>query len=380
MSKAQSDFNKQLISLSPDALIDMYEIDFSNLQSTFQDLEDLYGINLGADAVYRFCPMINGTNPIIWRNYSYQPLPIKAEGFESKSDGRFARPKLTIANPDGLLSKILHSNNDFANSKVTRKRTYVRFLDKENFPNQVNPFGENISDAGFEDDLYFVNRKVEENKNVVQFELVSALELEDAFVPARVVMSNYCSWSYRCEIGCNYSGLPIETSEGKSLIKGFATQVKEKDSSSQYIVGEVDPNKYWRADTLRPKIPDWNKYGNIFIETDPINGYGEWRKGSKESVYGYKLGDVVQIVPQNSNNLYKSTPQVFVCTKDHSDPSKHYPFFDSDHWAKDECAKTMSACIKRFSDPSLNKFNNTRNKKETINFGGFPGTERFQVE
>ena len=371
MSRAQSDFNKQLISLSPDALVDMYEIDFSNLQSTFEDLKDLYGINLGADAIYRFCPMINGTNPVIWRGYSYQPLPIKAEGFESKSDGRLPRPKLTIANPDGLLSKILHSNNDFANSKVTRKRTYVRFLDAENFPNRVNPFGENISDASLEDDLYFINRKTEENKNAVQFELVSALELEDSFVPARVVMSGYCSWSYRCEIGCNYSGLPIETSEGKSLIKDFATQRKDKDENGNYILGSIDPQKYNAG--LTYKIPDWNKYGNIYENN-------VWKKGDADNVYGYRLGDVVQIISNNSNNLYKSAPQVFVCAKTHGDPSKHYPFFDKDHWLKDECSKTIDACIKRFSDKELKDYNQSLANEQVLNFGGFPGTERFRIE
>ena len=135
MSKSQSSLNKQLISLTPDAIVNLYEIDFSILQENFEQLKDLYGINIGADAIYRFCPMINGTNPVIWQGNSYQPLPIKMEGFEHKSDGRLPRPTLTIANPEGIFSKIVHSNEDFANCKVSRKRTYARFLDDENFLN-----------------------------------------------------------------------------------------------------------------------------------------------------------------------------------------------------------------------------------------------------
>ena len=136
MAKSQSNFNKQLTSLTPDTVIDLYEIDFSNLQADFEALRDVEGINLASDPVYRFCPMINSTNPIVWQGESYQPLPMTMEGFEHNSDGRLPRPKLKIANPEGLLSSIVHSNSDFANCKVTRKRTYARFLDDENFGNR----------------------------------------------------------------------------------------------------------------------------------------------------------------------------------------------------------------------------------------------------
>ena len=165
MGKSESNLNKQLVSLSPDVLVDLYEIDFSSLQPNFEILQDLYGISIGADSVYRFCPMINGSNPVYWQGKGYQPLPIKASGFEHKSDGRLPRPTLTIANPDGVLSQIVHSNSDFTNCKVTRKRTYVRFLDDENFQNRnlnesgKNPFGEADPNSHLPDDVYFINKK-----------------------------------------------------------------------------------------------------------------------------------------------------------------------------------------------------------------------------
>jgi len=177
MAKSQSNLNKQLVSLTPDTLIDLYEIDFSNLQMDFEMLRDRAGINLGADAVYRFCPMVNSANPIYWQGNAYQPLPITMEGFEHQSDGRLPRPKLTIANPEGILSVIVHSNHDFANCQVTRKRTFARFLDDANFPNRnlnddgENPFGEADPNSHYPDDVFFINRKTAENKNHIEFEL-----------------------------------------------------------------------------------------------------------------------------------------------------------------------------------------------------------------
>lgn len=345
MSSSESNLNKQLFSLTPDTLIDLYEIDFSNLQSNFEELKDLYGINLGAEPVYRFCPMINGANPIIWQGFAFQPLPIRVEGFERKSDGTLPRPKMRIANPDGLFSRILHANEDFINCKVTRKRTFARFLDEENFQNKINPFGESDAGAEFDDDVFFINRKTSEDKNFIELELVSVLELEDAFVPARIILSDYCNWTYRCDIGCGYKGLAIETSDGRDLTEGFGFNGAG---------GIVSPEQYEDADD----IPEWNK----------------------DRAGGYSLGELVKISPLSTKNPYKKTISIFVCSQDHADPAKHHPFLDRDYWLRDECPKTLSSCKKRFESEDLKLFNKKDSTYEGIRFGGFPGTEKYSIE
>ena len=361
MSKSKADINKQLISITPDSIIELFEIDFSSIQSDFQIFEDELGINISAEAVYRFTSMINGNNPIIWNGNSYQPLPVKMEGFEHKSQGGLPRPKFSIANPQGLFSRIIYSNQDFLNCKVTRKRTFARFLDEENFQNRnlnqdfENSFGKSDPRASFADDIYFINKKTLENKDRIEFELVSSLELQNAWVPARTVMSNYCNWTYRCDIGCGYKGLPIETIEGKKLTKGFSSYQQEDGG-----YGYVDPNRNLS------NVPQWKKQG--------MTGF-----------FGYLVGQVVQIIPGNSNNPYSRTPQVFVCIKDHSKPIDHHPYFDREHWLKDECNKTLEACKKRFSSefPEFTPYNAIEGSNENdqgLKFGGFPGTESYAIE
>ncbi len=361
MSKAKTDINKQLISITPDSIIELFEIDFSSIQSDFQIFEDELGINISAEAVYRFTSMINGNNPIVWNGNSYQPLPVKMEGFEHKSQGGLPRPKFSIANPQGLFSRIIYSNQDFLNCKVTRKRTFARFLDEENFQNRnlnqdfENSFGKSDPRASFADDIYFINKKTLENKDRIEFELVSSLELQNAWVPARTVMSNYCNWTYRCDIGCGYKGLPIETIEGKKLTKGFSSYQQEDGG-----YGYVAPNRNLTD------IPQWKKEG--------MPGF-----------FGYLVGEVVQIIPGNSNNPYSQTPQVFVCIKDHSKPIDHHPYFDREHWLKDECNKTLEACKKRFSSefPEFIPYNAIEGSNENdqgLKFGGFPGTESYAIE
>ena len=354
MGTSKTNLNKELSSLTPDALIDLYEIDFSNLQMDFEMLEDLYGVNMGAETVYRFCPMINGTNPIVWQGKSYQPLPIKMDEFSQKADGTLPRPKMSIANPDGLFSRIVHSNRDFSNCKVTRKRTYAKFLDEDNFQNRnlsasgSNPFGVSDGGAHLADDVFFINKKVLETKQFIEFELVSSLELENSPVPARVVLSSSCGWTYRCSVGCRYSGLPIETSDGKDL------------TSSEML---VDSLAY--PDKIRD-VPEWNRFG---------------KGGEKSERKLYNAGDLVKIIAKSSSDPYRKVPQVFVCVKNHADASNHHPFFDKEHWLKDECPKTLSSCRKRFSGNKLTHlhgFNGAQNSAG-LPFGAFPGTERYPI-
>jgi lambda family phage minor tail protein L len=361
MSESSSQLSKQMMSISPDTVIELFEIDFSILQENIESLKYVSDINFGESAVYRFCAMINGTNPVYWQGNGYQPLPIEAEGFEKVGNGRLPRPKLRIANPDGIFSLIFKLNKDFANCTVIRKRTFSKFLDGDNYLNRNKNFfgdthfGTPNADTHFDDDVFFVNKKTIEQKDMIELELVSALELEGSYVPARSVMSSYCGWTYRCSIGCGYKGLPLETSDGTSLIKGFSENSNDED------LGSIDKT----VDGI-DEIKEWNVYGKEGSVGDPKN---------------YEVGDMVKIIGKHSSNPYRSTPQVFVCIQKHNEPKRHHPFFDKKYWLKDECKRTLGSCSLRFSDDEgLSDYNKSHKTYPGLRFGGFPGTENFPVE
>lgn len=355
MSKSTSNLSKQMLSIAPDALIELFEIDFSIMQETTEYFNDLADLNFGDSSIYRFCAMINGTNPIYWQGNAYQPMPIEVEGFEKTGDGKLPRPRIKIANPEGIFSLIFKTNRDFANCKVTRKRTFARFLDEDNYLNRNtndegdNHFGTPDPDAHFPDDIFFVNKKVLESKNLIEFELVSALELQDAVVPARTVLSAYCGWKYRCSIGCNYKGLPVETADGVSLISGFS---KNKNEG----LGKINTNLNYN------QIQEWSRYG---------------KNGNAGDLKGYAIGDIVKIIGKGSTSPYRTSPNLFVCVQSHEIAKNHHPFLDSHYWLKDECRKTLDACNLRFNR-KFEVFN--KSNKDSLPFGGFPGTERFPIE
>jgi len=323
--------------------MEFFEIDFSNIQANFS-APNLEGgnINIGADPVYRFCSAINGTNPLYWQGKAYQPIPINAEGFEVKGEGGLPRPKLKVASPEGLLSKIVHSNSDFAGCKVTRKRTFARFIDDDNFLNRginedgKNPLGEADPNSHFQDDVFFINRKTVENSFFLEWELVSALEWEDAAIPARIMLSNYCPWKYRSEVGCRYKGFPIE------------------DSNETSLTDIIDKSKYATPD----EIPLWSPYGS---------------DGTKAAPGGYDRGDAIRFVPMHQTD---PTPFFFVCLKGHKLANDFHPLANTLHWGRDECSKSMNSCKLRFG--RSNEFNGSIDLG--LPFGGFPGVEKYDFQ
>jgi lambda family phage minor tail protein L len=77
--------------------------------------------------------------------------------------------------------------NDLQGAKFVRIRTLSQFLDAANFPSNINPFGTPDSTAELPQEIYFINRKIVENRDIVQFELVSALDLQGVRAPKRQV-------------------------------------------------------------------------------------------------------------------------------------------------------------------------------------------------
>lgn len=152
-----------------------------------------------------------GTNglasSVVWQGNVYQPWPIQARGFERSSMGKLPRPTLTISNVNGIIGAIARDFSDLLGAKVTRKRTFAKYLDAANFPGNVNPTAD--PSAAFPDDVFYVDQKTTENKFTIEFALAAKMDLQGVGIPLRVVTQT-CSWKYRGE-GCGYAGGPVAT-------------------------------------------------------------------------------------------------------------------------------------------------------------------------
>ena len=168
-----------LQNVNPSAIIELFTLQLDN---------SLHG----ATTVYRFHAgtSLKDNGEIIWAGNSYQRFPIQAEGFAFKK-GQLPRPTLTVSNALGTITAILLSvntttaGNDLTGATVTRIRTLARFLDAANFPSNVNPYGTPDPTAEFPQEIYKIDRKSAENREIVTFELAAVFDLAGVTAPKR---------------------------------------------------------------------------------------------------------------------------------------------------------------------------------------------------
>jgi len=146
----------------------------------------------GSAQTYRFHngTSLNANGDIIWAGNQYIKMPIQAEGFAFQK-GQLPRPTLTVSNALGTITAILlnvnavTTGNDLTGATVTRIRTLARYLDAVNFPDSTNPLGTPDPTAEFPQEIYKIDRKSSENREVVQFELAAVFDLAGIRAPKR---------------------------------------------------------------------------------------------------------------------------------------------------------------------------------------------------
>ena len=169
---------------------------FSNLQSINPSaIIELFTLQLstalhGDNTIYRFHggSNLNANNQIVWDGNAYLRFPIQATGFAFQK-GQLPRPMITISNATGLISSILltvnetTTGNDLTGATVTRIRTLAKFIDAVNFADGTNATADPT--AEFPQEVYSIDRKSGENREVVEFELAAPTDLAGVRIPKR---------------------------------------------------------------------------------------------------------------------------------------------------------------------------------------------------
>ena len=152
---------------------------------------------------------------------------------------------MRISNVLGTITSILLSanqttpGNDLTGAKVTRIRTLLRFLDDANFPTEgSNPFGTADSTSKFPDEIYYVARKVTENRDLVEFELAATFDLMGVRAPKRQCSQNLCPWIYKGS-ECGYAGTKYYSENDKAVTDSADDKCGKRLSSCQVRFGET---------------------------------------------------------------------------------------------------------------------------------------------
>lgn len=190
--------------LSQDAIVEMFEIDLTK----------------HAQGIKRFTTTSVAGASIMFNGYEYIPAPVKVEGFQQTAAGSLPRPKLSIASGDPAFLSMVMGTDDLIGCEVRRIRTYRKYLDDGASPNPT---------AIFPTDVYVVNKKEAQKRDLFVFELAAKMDQEGRKVPALTVIRDTCTHRFRVWDGndfdysnatCPYAGLEMYDSQGNVTSNG----------------------------------------------------------------------------------------------------------------------------------------------------------------
>ncbi|MDO9103380.1 MAG: phage minor tail protein L [Methylovulum sp.] len=171
--------------LATSEFVSLYTLDLSGIAPDLPVGEQLL----------RFTPMVNELGqPIVWQGHVFTPYPIESEGFDVTAQGSPPRPKLRAANLDGVLSDLCLAYNDLVLAKLTRIKTFARFLDAVNF---VDGNPEADADQHYPLEVFSIERKTEENDIFIEWELRWPYDLQGVLLPGRPIAQNLCPTLYK---------------------------------------------------------------------------------------------------------------------------------------------------------------------------------------
>ena len=360
----------EVVKLDPSALITLYEIDATEIGELLS--LRVSGVN-PPTFPFRFHNMNNLKGMTIkFQGNDYYSFPITTNGFEMNSTGTLPTPTLTITAVKGmeensafsLLKSVFISYENLVGAKVTRVRTFAKFLDLDQGGDTIEGVGtEADSDAEFPRDVYFIERKANEDKYNVQFELSSVIALANLRLPARVIYATKCPFQYRGE-GCCY--------EFKELFQGPTSGDDQKEIFGatghlpDFAAPVANANNEMISGTVTGSngLPLYSGEGLGRI-TGQNQFSGDYITGAR-----YTTGDVVFLERNDVKYYFVAKTGYFsgVCP-----PHGIY-------WEPDQCSKTLEGCKLRWglngkahtcSGAGCTDSNPTN---EFLPFGGFPGT------
>lgn len=306
--------NRELEKLTPSTLIELFEL----------DTESIDGNRLPANQrILRFHNFVSEAYlPIYFGGVKYNPVPIQFKNNEIKGDGTsLPRPRMNIGNADGIVSYYMSQADALIGARILRKRTFARFLNGDTWglASNVNPFGTPDSEAVLSDDIFYIDKVIMENKQAVEFELASILELNKVKIPRRRMFANSCGFEYRNSTGCDYTGAPVADSADKKFgdVAGYNLTLNDRgewDSASTYNAGDY-----------------------VYIESNYLKEDGT---GNKRFYY---------VALTNSISGPGDRPAI------------------SNKWKLDMCSRKINGCLCRFT-------------RDNLPFGAFPGLVRVEFE
>jgi len=335
--------NAELFNLTPSAPIVLFEIDTNNLyysDGTFTNFQT-------ETKLFRFHNNVKLFNTnILWQGNTYYPAPIQTEGFEYSAKGSLPTPKFALSINDPSLPafvqlKVLLRNlNELVGAKVTRRKTMAKFLDTDNW-NVLGGTPAGFSpdpNSEFSPDIYYISRKSADNKNYLEFELTSIIDLDGLKLPGRIVLADRCmAIAYRGE-GCLY---------------------EYGGSDGQSVNYDVHVHKNGILPPVAPPVANFkDETFNILLNLTIAGGTNP---PPYNPALTYNIGDFFYVT-KNYNKYYFVVKAV---------PPPNTPPPNDNYYYADDCSRTVRGCKLRW-----NQFGQSGPNQGGLMFNGFPSVNK----
>lgn len=136
---------------------------------------------------YYFTPNYYPTgSAVVWQGNTYTFIPIQSAGWEiagatSQGGATQPTPTISISNVNKTLLTAVVALGNLVGAKLTRYRTYQKFLDGQPSADPTQYIGP---------DIFYVNQKTGHNKNVITFQLINPIDMPGKMLPGRQVLKD----------------------------------------------------------------------------------------------------------------------------------------------------------------------------------------------
>jgi phage-related protein len=312
--KISSDINK----FEPGEIIELFELDLST------------GLAPVTIPVFRWhSGSTKEIQEIVWQGNKYSSFPIEAEGFEFVGKGAIPRPTITVANITSLLSGVLSTYSDLVGAKVTRKRTFAKYLDSYCYVTGYPVSGYCTGEPGaFCTDSSYTTQLSCESAGEVWEESLSKTDCKDKYkyggycpgdtsklTSADCVSAGY-TWDYLAGTWTDYTSTTCVTAVGKWYDNPIA------DDMAHF------PDEIWYIDRKA-------------VET---NTHLQFELSAAHDIHGIKLPSRT-VVANSCHWRYRGPECGYIGTQ----------YFDIDNNVvsnieSDVCGKTFKSCEKRYPE------------------------------
>lgn len=328
-----------------------------------------------------------------YTNRLYIPLPIQFSGFEQKSEGAYARPKVSFANVLTTFSDALDgiTNDDLVGMQLVRRKTLATHLDNAG----GTAHGAPAAPVEYPTQSFILDRVEGTNNLEVSFELASPFDLAGVLIPARTISPNTCPWAYQGAAadspfttkvgGCTWQ----QNGSNNGFIAYFDSRNslfadKGVHSIAAITSSAVAANDFFRVSKSLSRV-------NVDTSTTAVSSYDYYQAAAagttayrrvrfyatyngSTTYYTYINGEIY-----NDVVYYGST--LWLCIKSHA--GSQTPSNSSKYWKRAElCGKKLSSCAIRFRSQQVTNATGltvavTENTDGILKYGGYPASRRY---